>query len=87
MSGWKGAAVVISAYLPSRVTSLNDGLLKSSTSSTVKRDCAWAGAVGYGLAWLHVFVLAPQASFEVITSEHMIPTPLRVVVTGALSGV
>ena len=30
-----------------------------------------------------VVVLAPQGSFEVITSEHMIPTPLRVVVTGA----
>lgn len=30
-----------------------------------------------------VVVLAPQCSFEVITSEHMIPTPLRVVVTRA----
>lgn len=30
-----------------------------------------------------VIMLAPRGSFEVITSEHMIPTPLRVVVTGA----
>lgn len=30
-----------------------------------------------------VVMLAPTGSFEVITSEHMIPTPLRVVVTGA----
>jgi hypothetical protein len=30
-----------------------------------------------------VVMLAPSGSFEVITSEHMIPTPLRVVVTGA----
>jgi hypothetical protein len=30
-----------------------------------------------------VVVMAPPASFEVIVSEHMIPTPLRVVVTGA----
>lgn len=30
-----------------------------------------------------VVVLAPQGSFEVITSEHMIATPLRVVVTRA----
>ncbi len=39
-----------------------------------------------GRAWRDaglVLVLAPQASFEVITSEHMIPTPLRVVVTRA----
>lgn len=30
-----------------------------------------------------VVLLTPQASFEVIASEHMMPTPLRVVVTGA----
>jgi hypothetical protein len=30
-----------------------------------------------------VVLLVPQGSFEVITSEHMMPTPLRVVVTGA----
>lgn len=30
-----------------------------------------------------VVMLAPTGSFEVITSEHMMPTPLRVVVTGA----
>lgn len=30
-----------------------------------------------------VVVLAPASSYEVITSEHMVPTPLRVVVTSA----
>jgi hypothetical protein len=58
--------------------------LPRSTTGSQRPELAaiFHGGVAHRDAGL-VVMLAPTGSFEVITSEHMTPTPLRVVVTGA----